>query len=293
GLRLLDGGDMRREVGHAELREQLQHELHVRVVALQYVLIGLPAVVAVGVVVADAGDGLDAFEVLRRQHPGDDGLDLVVDASERPLRVGHRFLDALLRGAIPREPRRPHVLRDGPQGKRHGGGNPAQHDLDLLLEDELPVALDGVLWIRFLLDDELNLAAEDAAGLVHALGPPLGATEAGRADGRGDTSADGQDADLHGVGWDTLLRLRSRSSGQRHRGQRCCGGSGTLDERASTDVHAFLRDREWTTLSKNASMIEEDPLIRQDEPAALTDDGMVEWAVRWSRFSALYSSCWS
>src|SRR5437773_4420998 len=80
--------------------KELEHELHVGHVPLENGLVGLPAVVAVGVVVPDAGDGLDPPELPRRQHAGDDGLDLVVHALEGPARVWHRLLDTLLRGAV-------------------------------------------------------------------------------------------------------------------------------------------------------------------------------------------------
>ena len=98
----------------------------------------------------------------------------------------------------------------GAQRQGHAGGDAAEDDLDLVLEDELAVALDGVLRRRFLLDDELDLAAEDAARLVHALRPPLGAAQPRRADGRRDARADGDDADLHGIRRHARPRLGPR-----------------------------------------------------------------------------------
>ena len=189
---------------------------------------------------------------------GHDGLDLVVHAAEGPLRGGHRLLDALLRRAVPGKPWRAHVLGHRAERERHPRGDAAQHHLDLLLENQLPVALDRVLRIGLLLHDELHWPAEDAARLVHALGPPLGAAQAGSADGRGDAGPDGQHADLHRVGWDALLRLGPHDGGKSHRGGHR-KSAGTLDERASMAVHALLRDVVWTALSEAASMIVEGP----------------------------------
>src|SRR5262249_28940251 len=156
--------------------------------------------VAVGVVVADPGDGLDALEVLRRQDTGDDRLDLVVDALEGPLGVRHRLLDALLGRAVPREPRRAEILCYRTQRQPDAGRDAAQNDLDLILQHELSIALDRVLGIAFLLDHELHRPPEDAASPVHALRPPLGGAGPRGADRRGDAGADREDADLHGAG---------------------------------------------------------------------------------------------
>ena len=163
--------------------------------------------------------------------PGHDGLDLVVDALERPLGLGHRLLDALLRGAVPREPRRREILGHRPERQRDARRDAADDDVDLLLEDELAVALDGVLRVRLLLDDELDLAAEDAARLVHAVGPPLGAAQPGGAHRRGDAGADGEHADLDRRGRGTpFLACAARPQGDAtargHRGAGAPSGIG-------------------------------------------------------------------
>src|SRR5262249_22618740 len=154
-------------------------------------LVGLPAVVAVRIVVVDAGDRLDVPEVLLGQPAGHDGLDLVVHALEGPLGIGHRFLDALLRRTVPGEPRHLHLLRDRAQRQCHAGGDAADDDLDLVLEDELAVALDRVLGRGLFFHDELYAPAQEAARIVDALGPPFGRAEPSRADGRRDARADG------------------------------------------------------------------------------------------------------
>ena len=46
-----------------------------------------------------------------------------------------------------------HLLGHGPERQRHARRDAADDHLDLLLEDELAVALDGVLGVRLLLDD--------------------------------------------------------------------------------------------------------------------------------------------
>jgi hypothetical protein len=85
---------------------------------------------------------------------------------------------------------------------------------------------------------ELHRAAEDAAGLVHALGPPLGAAEPGRPDGRGDAGADRDHADLHGIGRHAGAGLGARGTGSGDRGGRA--GTDGGEEVAPGCRHAML-----------------------------------------------------
>src|SRR5207247_711564 len=103
----------------------------------------------------------------------------------------------------------------------------AEHRLHLVLEDELAVALDGVLRVRLFLDDELHGASKDSARLVHALEPPLGGAQPRGAHGGRDTGADREHADLHGAAG---LREHRR----RVAPHRCRGGPGAHEsEQAS------------------------------------------------------------
>jgi hypothetical protein len=198
----------------AELGEELQHELDVRYVPLEHDLIRLPAIVTVGIVVADACHRLDPFEVLGGELARHDGLDFVVHALEGPLGIGHGLFHALLRRPVPGEPRHFHLLGHGAEGKGHSRGDAADHDLDLVLEDELAIALHCVLGGGLFLDDQLHGAPENAPRLVHAVGPPLRAAQPRRAHRRGDTRADGDDADLDRIGRHTRLGLRPGHGGK-------------------------------------------------------------------------------
>ena len=216
GLRLLDRRDVRGEVGHPELGEELEHELHVGEIALEHRLVGLPAVMAVGIVVADAGDGLDALEVLRRQDAGDDRLDLVVHALEGPL---WDSASSLRRPSGSCRPRRATACRDPPPPDRAPGSRRSRcrprRRRPWSCRTSLRYRLDRIFGIRFFLDDQLHGPPEDPAGLVHALGPPLGAAKPGGADRRRDAGADDEDAHLHRTG---RLSVRGPNVEPRRRG---------------------------------------------------------------------------
>jgi hypothetical protein len=79
-----------------------------------------------------------------------------------------------------------HLLGDRAHGEGDARGDDALHAIDLVLEHELPQALDGVLGVGLLLDDQLDLAAGDAARGVDALDREHRAAQAALADGAGD-----------------------------------------------------------------------------------------------------------
>jgi len=59
------------------------------------------------------------------------------------------------------------VARSSPpdRGRGDAGGDARQHHLDLILQQELAIALHGVLRCRLLLDDELHGRPEDPPAL--------------------------------------------------------------------------------------------------------------------------------
>src|SRR2546421_423821 len=89
------------------------------------------------------------------------------------------------------------IARKAAQRQAHAGGDGAGHGVHLVLQRELAEALDGILGARLFLDDQLDLAAEDAAGRVDALGGPLHAAQAGLAHRRQHAGLRGQHAELH------------------------------------------------------------------------------------------------
>ena len=88
----------------------------------------------------------------------------------------------------------------GPERQPNAGRDDALHAIDLLLLHQLLEALDGVLGVGLLVDDELDLAAGDAAGGVEALDRPLGGAQAAHAGARSNAGARRQDADPDGLG---------------------------------------------------------------------------------------------
>ncbi len=85
------------------------------------------------------------------------------------------------------------------------------------LQRELAEALHGVLGIGFLLHDQLDLAAEDAAAGIDAVDGELGAAQARFTDRGGDSGLGGEHAHLHGPGLREGGR-RVQSRGERRRG---------------------------------------------------------------------------
>src|SRR4029453_8030327 len=110
-------------------------------------------------------------------------------------------------------------------------------DVHLLLEDELPISLDGVLRVRLLLDHHLDSPAEDAALPGDPLAPPLGAAEAGLADRRGHAGAAGEDTDLDRIGGHSRLRLGRGGARVTERAAGGQGSAGAPEELASRRGH--------------------------------------------------------
>ena len=196
GLGRLQRRDVRRQVERSDFRPLLGDDLDVDAELLQQRLERGHVVAAVRVVGVDAGDRRElALPVLDRQQRPHHRLALVVGAAEDVARIRHRLLDAVLRGAVPEDQQRLHLLGDRAHRQAHAGGHDALHAVDLVLQHELAQALDRVLRIGFFLDDQLDLAAGDAAGGVDALDRELRAAQAAFADGAGDAGLRRDDAD--------------------------------------------------------------------------------------------------
>ncbi len=221
------------EVRLAELRPQLHHGRHVHAVLLHDGEERRPVVAPVGVVVVDAGDRLDpALESSRGEDRRHHRLGLVVDAAEGVPRLRDRLLHALLGGAVPHQQQPLLLLGGRTDGEPDARGDHAGDDVDLLLQHELPEPLDGVLGVRLLLDDQLDLPPQDAAAGVDPLDRPLGPSQPRLADGRRHAGLRGEDADLHGAGLG-----EGGNRGEPHRGARRRGGARYLEELPACDPH--------------------------------------------------------
>src|SRR6266516_482154 len=137
------------------------------------------------------------------------------------IRLRTAWYDALLRRAIPREMWDSQLLHHRRERQLHAGRDAAQDRLDLVLEHQLAVPLDGVLGVGLLLEDQLDVPPEETSLLVDALGPPLDRTVAGLAGHGAGTRADDQDADL-----ERLARGALDGDGRRRGGGRGRSGRG-------------------------------------------------------------------
>ena len=88
-----------------------------------------------------------------------------------------------------------HLLGDRSHRQADARGDDALDAIDLVLEHELPQPLDRVLRVGLLLDDELDLAAGDAARGVDAVDREHRPAQAALADRAGDPGLGRDDAD--------------------------------------------------------------------------------------------------
>src|SRR5262249_18032787 len=147
-------------------------------------------VAAVGIVRIDPGHGGElALPVLDREQRGHHRLALVVGAAEEVTRVGDLLVDAVLGRAIPINRQRAGFLHLRPERQPDAGRDDALYAVHLLLLHELAEAFDRILGRAFLLDDELDFTAGDAAGGVEPFSRPLGRANAVLPRGRCDTGA--------------------------------------------------------------------------------------------------------
>ncbi len=199
--------DMRCQIHRADLRPLLGDELRLDAEARQDLLERFPIVAAVGIVGIDAGNALElALEVLDRQQRAHHGFAFIVGGTENIFRIRHHLLDAVLGGAVPHHDQRLLFLGDGRDAEADAGRDQAVNGVDLLLQDQPPQPFDGVLGIGLFLDHQFELAAGDAAFLVHPFGGPLHRADAALAGGAGSARSRRDDADPQGL----VLRQRRR-----------------------------------------------------------------------------------
>ena len=193
----LERRDMRGQVHGADLRPLFGDELRLDAVARQDLLEGFPIVAAVGIVGIDAGDPLElALEMLDRQQRSHHRFAFIVGGAENVFRIRHHLLDAVLGGAVPHHDQRLLFLGHRRDAEADAGRDQAVDGLDLFLQDQAAKALDGILRVGLFLDHQLELAAGDAAILVHPLGRPLHRANAALAGGAGGARARRDDSDL-------------------------------------------------------------------------------------------------
>ena len=148
-------------------------------------------------------------------------LAFVVGAAEDVARVEHRLLDAILRGAIPEDGERLHLLGDRAHGEAHAGGHDALHAIDLVLQHELAQALDRILRVGLFLDDQLDLAPGDATGRVDAVHGEQRSAQTAFADRADDARFRSNDPDLE--------RAALGDGGKTEVGLCCCDRAGSAE----------------------------------------------------------------
>ena len=87
------------------------------------------------------------------------------------------------------------LLGDGRDAEADAGRDQAVNGIDLFLQDQTPKPLDRVLRVGLFLDHQLELAAGDAAILVHPFGGPLHGADAALAGGAGGARSRRDDSD--------------------------------------------------------------------------------------------------
>ena len=164
-----------------------------------------PVVAPVGVVRVDAGHRAE----LPLPAPRGARIEETITASTVPLSVERNEYFGL--ASIPRRPSgwsrprprapdRLHLLGHRPQRQPHPGRDGPGDGVDLVLQNELAEALDGVLGARLLLDHQLDLSPQNPAGSVDPLVAHCTPRSPESADRREHTRLGRQHPDLHGPG---------------------------------------------------------------------------------------------
>jgi hypothetical protein len=154
-------------------------------------------------------------------------LALVVGAAEEVMRVGDLLVDPVLGRAVPIDRQRPRFLHHRSERQADASRDDSLDAVHLLLLHQLAEALDGILGRGFLFDDELDLAAGDAAGGVETFGRPLCGADAIFSRGRRNAGARRQNADAYRAVLGDGRRERRTGGGQ-------CAGGGRRFEQASS-----------------------------------------------------------
>ena len=105
-----------------------------------------------------------------------------------------------MRGRVPRYPDRLELLGDRADRETVAGGDQAGDHFNIVAQGKLAKALDRLFCIAFFFDDQLDFAAEDAAGLVDPVRPPLNGGERALTDACKHTRAGREHTYLHRPG---------------------------------------------------------------------------------------------
>ena len=131
------------------------------------------------------------------------------------IRIRHHFLDAVLGGAVPHHEKRLLLFGHGRDAEADAGRDQAMNGLDFFLQDQAAKPLDRVLGVGFFLDHKFELAAGDAAILVHPFGCPLHGANSAFAGGTGDARSRRDNSDLERL----VLRNGGRENVRRGSGE--------------------------------------------------------------------------
>src|SRR5260370_10476215 len=165
---------MRGQVHCPDFRPLFGDEFRLDAIARQDLPEGFPIVPAIGIVGIDAGHSLEfALEILDREKRPHHCFAFIISRAENVARLRHRLLDAVLCGAVPHDEKRLLLLCHRRNPEADSRRDQSVNGFDLLLQDQTSEALDGIFWAGLFLEHQLDLAAGDAAILVHPLGGPL------------------------------------------------------------------------------------------------------------------------
>ncbi len=163
---------MRAVICRAEFGPKFGHDLDIGVAKLfENGQKRRKGVASVGIVIVNAGDGFGIFEELRGHDGATDRLHLVVHTAKGVRRLLLGFRQALLRGAVPRQPELLQLRGFAPNRLAIASGNDTQHGIAFLRQCQLVKTLHHLFGAAtFVFKQELHFAAENAALIIDLFG---------------------------------------------------------------------------------------------------------------------------